>query len=511
MRAPSIAFLLLCAAAAPLARADVEVIFAVPEEGRISLGVFDSSGRLVRRLHALTPEQDFRAGLNGLITSWDGKNDAGKPLPPGRYHIRGYLISNGVSVAREDVRRNDFADDPGFPGLSRILSFCLLENGDVLLLGRSADLQPLLARFSPGAGFLWTNQAPLAPEPPDAPRLLLSAKRFEQPAPVLGGSVIVTPRPQPLPSFAPLLAASRLSALLIDPALSGTFSLESGARIHGTTTFGGMTPLAAAASDSAWFVSARSSLTTIPIGLGATPPSHEQVSIPPAAFTALDADATTLIGATEDGVWIRRESWAKWPGPVGAASLSLGTPGTFWLVESDSSVIAQATFEGEVLRSMEPAPGDPLPQQIRASRSADSFLVLEASPSAQRLRAMSRSAAGQWEIDWERTLRSSPGAPDSKPLQETRVLLKENPLSGRRDFLLVCAGLDASGSGLFSPDGLPLVAVSSRNDLQRAAIHRGPTPDTIRFLQGNETSAEGFTIQGLSEILPIDAGSIDLP
>ena len=69
--------------AASVARADIE--FAVPDDGRITLGVFDGAGRLVRTLHKLSRQEDFGIGLNGLVTNWDGKNDAGQPLPAGHY------------------------------------------------------------------------------------------------------------------------------------------------------------------------------------------------------------------------------------------------------------------------------------------------------------------------------------------------------------------------------------------------------------------------------------------
>jgi len=43
-------------------RASDEFEFAVPDEGRITLGVFDGSGKLVRLLHRLAKEEDFLVG-----------------------------------------------------------------------------------------------------------------------------------------------------------------------------------------------------------------------------------------------------------------------------------------------------------------------------------------------------------------------------------------------------------------------------------------------------------------
>jgi hypothetical protein len=82
--------------------------FALPEiEGRISLGVFDTSGKLVRTLFVGAAESEFTIGLNGLITSWDGKDDAGKPLPRGNYRVRGYLVGNEVKTEGVAYHFND--------------------------------------------------------------------------------------------------------------------------------------------------------------------------------------------------------------------------------------------------------------------------------------------------------------------------------------------------------------------------------------------------------------------
>ena len=63
-----------------------------PMEGTISLGIYDSTGKLVRTLHRAATGDEFVAALDGYITHWDGLDDAGKPLPPGRYKARGYLV-----------------------------------------------------------------------------------------------------------------------------------------------------------------------------------------------------------------------------------------------------------------------------------------------------------------------------------------------------------------------------------------------------------------------------------
>jgi hypothetical protein len=63
-----------------------------PMEGTISLGIFDSSDKLVRVLHREAKMDNFSIDENALKTTWDGKNDAGEDLPPGKYRARGYLV-----------------------------------------------------------------------------------------------------------------------------------------------------------------------------------------------------------------------------------------------------------------------------------------------------------------------------------------------------------------------------------------------------------------------------------
>lgn len=65
-----------------------------PLEGKISLGIYDTSGRLVRVLHKEAELDEFTVGENALVTKWDGKNDGGEDLPPGTYNARGYLVDH---------------------------------------------------------------------------------------------------------------------------------------------------------------------------------------------------------------------------------------------------------------------------------------------------------------------------------------------------------------------------------------------------------------------------------
>lgn len=69
-------------------------------EGTISLGIYDRTGRLLRTLHRAAQPAEFGAALDGFITRWDGRDDAGQPLPAGTYRGKGYLVGP-LTVRRE--------------------------------------------------------------------------------------------------------------------------------------------------------------------------------------------------------------------------------------------------------------------------------------------------------------------------------------------------------------------------------------------------------------------------
>ena len=85
-----------------------------PLEGTLSLGVFDRSGKLVRALKAEALPSDFTVGLNGLITFWDGRDDAGRVLPPGKYRVRGFAVAD-LEITGEEFYCNDWVESEDGP------------------------------------------------------------------------------------------------------------------------------------------------------------------------------------------------------------------------------------------------------------------------------------------------------------------------------------------------------------------------------------------------------------
>ena len=60
-------------------------------EGPVTMGIFADDGKLVRLLYRDAPVETIPSGLNGLIMSWDGKDDQGNDVPAGTYHARGLV------------------------------------------------------------------------------------------------------------------------------------------------------------------------------------------------------------------------------------------------------------------------------------------------------------------------------------------------------------------------------------------------------------------------------------
>jgi len=109
-----------------LARGGVPILFLPPPmdgEGTISLGIFDKAGKLVRVLHREAGLKEFEVGENGLLTHWDGKNDAGQRMPPGKYSASGWMAGD-LGVEGVAFHGNDWIKEES-PRYARVVK---LEN-----------------------------------------------------------------------------------------------------------------------------------------------------------------------------------------------------------------------------------------------------------------------------------------------------------------------------------------------------------------------------------------------
>ena len=124
-----------------------------PMEGTISLGIFDSTGKLVRVLHREAKIDDFTIDENALKTAWDGKNDTGEDLPAGRYRARGYMVGK---LKIEDAGKADSlpADASDHISVRLVTNPLMSDTRSVMELGVGSD--------SKGSFLKTTDGLPLA-------------------------------------------------------------------------------------------------------------------------------------------------------------------------------------------------------------------------------------------------------------------------------------------------------------------------------------------------------------
>jgi hypothetical protein len=162
--------LLLLLGGASLLRGDQTFTVALPElEGPLTLGIFSPEGVRVRLLHRDAPVDSLPAGLNGLILTWDEKDDEGNPVPPGAYEARGLVHGAVVSdlVPYSPELRFPFSDEE-----TDASAQALPDQGSVLVVKAAKDelltSRPLLSiriGSDRGAPALEAEELPLASLP----------------------------------------------------------------------------------------------------------------------------------------------------------------------------------------------------------------------------------------------------------------------------------------------------------------------------------------------------------
>jgi len=126
-------------ASPPTAKAgSVRISFLPPPlDGSISLGIYDTKGKLVRILHREADLDAFEIGSDALSTAWDGKNDAGENMPLGKYHARGYVVGD-LKVEGVGYFFNDWVTDEDSPHIKKIEDIAREGEQSLLLLATLA-------------------------------------------------------------------------------------------------------------------------------------------------------------------------------------------------------------------------------------------------------------------------------------------------------------------------------------------------------------------------------------
>src|SRR5688572_1355816 len=102
-----------------------------PLDGTISLGVYDAKGKLVRVLLREADINEFTIGQDALSKTWDGKNDAGENVPPGKYSAHGFVVGD-LKIEGVGFFFNDWVVSADAPRFSRIRSLTMRDENLLL-------------------------------------------------------------------------------------------------------------------------------------------------------------------------------------------------------------------------------------------------------------------------------------------------------------------------------------------------------------------------------------------
>ena len=448
----------------PLTPVSVQISFLPPplEHATYSVGIFDAkTNKLVRHLDEFAQEKDFTVGLNGLITAWDGQDDAGKPVLPGRYAARGYAVGP-LKVAGEAIEGNDWtADDESFRP-KRIAAIALLpEDTGLAALAVLADQGCALARYSADGKLLWR-------------RFLLGFSAENHPLlRLVPDGIAVLPNP-----------ASPKSK---GEKNGGVFRLADGVEV-------------------------RDENVTLAKTLPALPPLREMgvttLDTPPPE--AQFAPVAPKVDPENLDFFVTLQSLVL---------RSPGKNGTVWTAADWDGLRQTAPPDETVLRWLPARPGEPLPVGVSASVKEDRLYLLEEKPGWQRVRGLSwlesKEEEGHpvstWKTFFERNIRQ-PAPPVAGTKEEpVEINLDENPLTpGKEQKIGLIATFDAKGSYLATKDGLRLRQISDRSHLENAYLAEGKPPNPINFFQYDGAATDVFSITGARRIMAFDAGEFEL-
>jgi len=478
-----------CAGLAAVCSAAVEIRFVPPAgDGSVSLGIYDGQDRLVRVLCDEWPFSRFAVGLNGLSTSWDGRDTAGQPVAAGSYRARGYVIG-AVEVEGAAMLFNDWLGEPDAPRIISVAAAAILPGGDLLLAARLSGDRGALIRYAPQGETRWRI---VAEEP-------LEGRGGEVKLASTAGRVFV-------------LFSGRLRAVDVETGREVPCDLPLEAPREVSASNGRVAVLDAGA------IRLFDGKDLSPLGTILAPPT-ETLAI------ALLPDGSLAAAGRDGSLWHHGEKWQRLETPEGVAvnALAPGRDSTFWCTESKDgsvTVVQYSPREGRLAEWRSAAKEEEV-VALAASGEEDYFSAVLDTTAVNRTVAIRRAAAGGgWELLADKTITNSVSfgwsesalSPASGELPSAiDVPLAENPLdSSAPRALALRATADAEGTVLATPDGLPVVRVSDQEDFNRVMVVPGANPTEARFFQGDGAGVEEYVLTGLGDITAFDAGTIEM-
>jgi len=454
--------------------------------GTVSLGIYDRDGKLVRVLCDEWAFNRFRVGLNGLSTTWDGKDDAGQQVPEGTYTARGFVAGH-IGIEGEAVHFNDWIETADSPRIVSVGAQQLLPGGDILLMARLAGNQGALVRYSPESEARWRT-------------------------------VVAEPRPEPARE-AKLAVSDTLAFALLDGKVRAA-NLADGIEVPLPVATDGVKSVAARGDRLALLGADSVRFHVLP-----TFASQGEAKDFPVPFLSLALLDQGAVAAGEDGtVWRWQAGWSKleMPSEVKVRAVSSGRDSTFWVLEeyADGST-GVAHYHPDEGRLAEWKADSGTITSLAGTTEKDYFVATLSTADGQRTVAIRRKDDGSgWEYVFDKKITRcadfgwSNGAlvaTGTDTPAEIALRLVENPLDpGASRDLTLRAVAAASGPVLSTPEGLPLLRVSEGGGYQRVMVIPGATENSARFFQGDGACVEEYSLSNLGDITSFDAGTIKM-
>ena len=449
-----------------------------PVEGVISLGVYNSKGKLIRVLKKASEVESFKTGSDGLVIDWDRKDAQGKLVPNGKYSARGVLIGD-VKIEGVAFHLNDWIDSSSDPRIRKVLSATLLDK----------QRPAVLAEASQPEVFVLENNG--------------------------------TPSHTIALEFNPLtIKAAGVNLLLFDKAQIISINSISGAEISRQNL--------ADIRDADAFGDRTVVLSGNQITCQGDAASHDLKPPTEDLFRCAVLKSSILVASKEANVW-KLDGQEFAPLEAGEKGelldLSAGVSDTAWLLvkTSTATLLKQIDFSGKILREIELPPDLQTVTRLGASRNDDALLLISDDGSTQRVVGVRFQATDQGKSVWEKWFDRSLTAFKFFDLKEGKVVPAEaksdsplvfvkpanNPMENTRQAMFQLSILtDETGAWVASSDGLPLLQVcGTKNIKQTKCVSDGV--NGLRVYTSDGTVVEEYHVTSLENLFRFDAGSFD--
>jgi hypothetical protein len=449
-----------------------------PEEGVISLGVYDAGGKLIRVLKKAAEIDSFKSGLNGLFIDWDGKDSTGNPAPAGKYSARGVLVGD-VNVSGQAYHLNDWVNPSGTTQAKRILSVAFLNGKSVGAFAEIGTNKQLLVDTSNGKYRTTDLPADTNSVKFDGSRVLaICGDRLVQVDPITRSLVGEKPYPN-------LHAADQWHGQWIVLAGNQLYSSSDGA------------------------------------GQGITPPREDL------AFCA-QLDSSAVVASRNGSIW-RFQDRKFSPIETGKSGqlldMSAGKGDTIWLLlEVDSRrLLRQVDLSGQHIQELELPPDLQTARQLCGSRDDEDLLLTTDLDPGERVIGLhfqnSKAQQSVWQKWLDRSVtpfryfdvKNGQVVPAQEKVESpaASIQLMENPLeNGAPGSISVGVIADESGAWISTSDGLPLLQVTkTKNIVQMMWAADGA--DGLQVFVSDASVVEEYRVTGLKNLYRFDAGSFD--